>query len=49
VGGVLELLLDGRVAPPVVLDDRHLVAAIDQLAGEVPADLSGSDDEDVHG
>src|SRR4051812_17204260 len=46
--GVLELLLDGAEARPVVLDDRQLVALVDQLASQVPADLPGTDDDDVH-
>ena len=45
---VLELLLDGQVAAAVALDHRHLVLLFEQLAGQVPADLSGSDDDDVH-
>src|SRR5205823_10430895 len=45
---VLELLLDDRVADGVGLDERDLVALLDELAREVPADLAGSDDHDVH-
>src|SRR4051812_4366206 len=45
---VLELLLDRQVATTVVLDQRDLVALADQLAGEVPADLAASGDDDVH-
>src|ERR1700750_1955217 len=45
---VLELLLDRQVARALALDDRHLVALGDELAGEVPADLAGSGDDDVH-
>ena len=45
---VLELLLDDRVAVLVGLDDRHLVPLLDQLPREVPADLAGADDQDVH-
>ena len=33
----------------VRLDDGHLVTLVDQLAGEVPADLAGADDHHVHG
>src|SRR4051794_27187675 len=46
---VLELLLDHEVAAPVGLDQRHLLALLDELSGEVPADLAAADDEDVHG
>ena len=45
---VLELLLDRQVAAPVALDHRHLVVLFEQLAGQVPADLAGADDDDVH-
>ena len=45
---VLELLLDGQEAVAVVLDQGHLVALVEQLAGQVPADLAGPDDDDVH-
>ena len=45
---VLELLLDGQVAAAVALDHRHLVLLFEQLAGQVPADLAGADDDDVH-
>ena len=45
---VLELLLHRGIAPGIVLDHRHLVAALDQLAREVPADLARTDDEHVH-
>ena len=45
---VLELLLDGQVAAAVALDHRHLVVLFEQLAGQVPADLPRSDDDDVH-
>ena len=48
-GAVLELLLHDRVAVRVRLDHGHLVPLVDQLAGEVPADLPGSDDHHVHG
>src|SRR6185436_6119495 len=44
---VLELLLDGQVSLAVGLDQRHLVALVDQLAGEVPADLATADDQHV--
>ena len=46
---VLELLLDRQVAAAVALDHRHLVLLFEQLAGQVPADLAGADDDDVHG
>src|SRR4051812_4154051 len=45
---VLELLLDDEVPPAVGLDERDLLALLDELAGEVPADLAASDDQDVH-
>src|SRR3954454_8086902 len=45
---VLELFLDRQVAAAVVLDQRDLVPLADQLAGEVPADLAASGDDDVH-
>ena len=45
--GVLELLLDDQVAPPVLLDQRDLVALLDQLAREVPADLARAGDDHV--
>ena len=45
--GVLELLLDGQVAAPVLLDHGDLVAALEQLAREVPADLAGAGDDHV--
>ena len=44
---VLELLLDRQVALAVGLDQGHLVALLDQLAGQVPADLAGADDDHV--
>ena len=44
---MLELLLDGQVALAVGLDQRHLVTLVDQLAGQVPADLAGPDDQHV--
>src|SRR5829696_1783618 len=44
---VLELLLDRQVAAPVLLDHRHLVAAFEQLAREVPADLARTGDDHV--
>jgi hypothetical protein len=47
-GAVLELLLDHAVTVRVRLDDGHLVALVDELAREVPADLPGSDDHHVH-
>ena len=46
---VLELLLDGQVAPPIALDQRHLVVLLEQLPSQVPADLARTDDDDVHG
>src|SRR5436190_3181075 len=45
---VLELLLDDQVAAPVALDERDLLALVDELAGQVPADLASADDQDVH-
>src|SRR5829696_1229742 len=45
--GVLELLLDGQVAAPVLLDHGDLVAALEQLAREVPADLARAGDDHV--
>ena len=47
--GVLELLLHGEVAAPVLLDHGDLVAALEQLAGEVPADLARAGDDHVEG
>src|SRR4051794_33970887 len=44
---VLELLLDGQVAAAVLLDHRHLVALVDELASEVPADLAGAGHDHV--
>src|SRR5947209_10292168 len=46
--GVLELLLDDQVAAPVALDERDLLALVDELAREVPAHLAAADDQDVH-
>ncbi len=40
--GVLELVLDDEVAAAVGLEQRHLVALVDQLAREVEADLAGA-------
>src|SRR5919198_30281 len=48
VDRVLELLLDHREARGIGLDHRDLVALADELAGEVPADLSGAHYDDVH-
>src|SRR5262249_35676947 len=45
---VLELLLDSQVARAIALDDRDLVVLGDQLACQVPADLAGAGDDDVH-
>ena len=45
---VLELLLDDQVAVAVGLDQGHLVTLADQLAREVPPDLAGAGDDDVH-
>jgi hypothetical protein len=45
--GVLELLLDDQVAAALLLDQRDLVALLDELAGEVPADLAAAADDDV--
>ena len=44
---VLELLLDRQVPVPVVLDHGHLVTLVEQLPGQVPADLAGPGDDDV--
>src|SRR5262245_16345694 len=44
---VLELLLDGQVAVPVVLDHGHLVSLVEQLPGQVPPHLPGPGDDDV--
>ncbi len=46
--GVLELLLDHQVAAAVVLQQGHLVALVDQLPCQVPADLPGPGDDHVH-
>jgi hypothetical protein len=46
--GVLELLLDRREPALVGLDHGQLVALVDQLTGEVPADLAGPYDDHVH-
>ena len=32
----------------VLLDDEHLVVRLDELLGEVEADLAAADDDDVH-
>src|SRR6185295_8765478 len=45
--GVLELLLDGQIAAPVLLDAGDLMALLQQLAREVPADLPRAGDDDV--
>ena len=45
---VLEFLLDDPVAAVVGLDQRHLAILGDQLAGEVPADLSGAGNDHIH-
>src|SRR5262249_18068592 len=37
----------GQVAAAVLLDRRHLVALLEQLAREVPADLAGAGDDHV--
>src|SRR5690606_37888239 len=42
------LLLDDQVAPAVLLDERDLVVLLDELAGEVPADLAAAADDHVH-
>jgi hypothetical protein len=47
-GAVLELLLDNRVALLVRLDHRDLVALVDELASEIPADLARAHDQHVH-
>src|SRR5437764_1225503 len=48
LNGVLELLLDHQVATAVVLEERHLVPLLDELSGQVPADLAGPGDDHVH-
>src|SRR4051794_37765421 len=45
---MLELLLDDEVAAPLALDERDLLALVDELARQVPADLAAADDEDIH-
>ena len=45
--GVLELLLDRQVAPAVLLEDGDLVALLDELPRQVPADLAGAGDDHV--
>ena len=48
LGGVLELVLDRQVAIAALLDQRDLVALVEQLAREVQPDLAASDDDRVH-
>ncbi len=48
LGDVLELLLEQAVAVGALLDDRDLVAHLQQLVGEVAPDLAAACDEDVH-
>ena len=45
---VLELFLDREIAFPVRLDHGYLMPLAEQLAGKIPANLSGSGDDDVH-
>src|SRR5207247_11227445 len=44
-----ELVDDLRGARPVLLHEHDLVPALDELLGQVVADLSAADDQDEHG